>query len=101
MYSSEPLYEGLKAYSAGREGSGSESHMFIIETVASLHLCLILLKPVVFYATMNVSAVGVEVITQVTWLLVHFLLIITVAASASLRAWRASIVARVSFIVDP
>jgi hypothetical protein len=101
MYSSEPLYEGLKACSAGLEGSGSESHMFLVEMVASLHLCLIPLGPVVFYATMNVSAAGVEVITQVVWQLVHFLLIITVTAPASLRAWRASIVAGVSFMVDP
>jgi hypothetical protein len=99
MYSLEPLYEGPKAYSAGREGSGSECHMFLIEIAASLHLRLILLGPIVFNATVNISGTDIEVVTQVVRRLVHFLLIITVTTLASLRAWRASIIAGVSFIV--
>jgi hypothetical protein len=75
--------------------------MFLIKMVAYLHPCLILLKPIVFNATTNVSATGIEVLTQVMWWLVHFLLIITVVAPASLRAWRESIIAGVSFIVSP
>jgi hypothetical protein len=101
MYSSEPLYEGPKACSAGREGSDNEFHMFLIKTATSIHLRPISLGPVVFHATTNVSASSVEVVTQVAWRLVHFLLIITVTALASLRAWRASIIVGVSFIVAP
>jgi hypothetical protein len=75
--------------------------MFLIKTAASPHLRPILLRPVVFNATTNVSTTGIEVLTQVVWRLVHFLLIIMVVASASLRAWRESIIAGVSFIVAP
>jgi hypothetical protein len=99
MYNSEPLYEGLKACSAGQEGSGNKSHVFLVETAASLHLRPISLRPVVFYTTMNVSTVGIEVVMKAMWQLVHFLLIIMIIAPASMRAWRASIVVGVSFIV--
>jgi hypothetical protein len=53
---------------------------------ASLHLHLIPLGPTVFYATANIIAIGFEVVTQVAWRLVHFLLIIAVTVPASLRA---------------
>jgi cell division protein FtsW (lipid II flippase) len=73
--------------------------MFLVETVVPLHLCPIPLGHVVFYVATNVSAAGVEVVTQVVWWLIHFLLVITVVALASLRAWRASIITGVSFII--
>jgi hypothetical protein len=75
--------------------------MFLVKMAASLHLRSILLGPVVFNATTNVNATGIEMLTQVVWWLVHFLLIITVVAPASLRAWRESIIVGVSFIVAP
>jgi hypothetical protein len=59
----EPLYEGPKAGSAGRKGSGSKCHMFLIEMAVSLYLHPILLRPVVFNATTNVSATDVKVVT--------------------------------------
>jgi hypothetical protein len=74
--------------------------VFLVETAASLHLHLIPLRPAIFYAA-NISATGAEVVTQVMWRLVHLLLIIVVTALASLRAWRASVIVGVSFIVDP
>jgi hypothetical protein len=86
MYSSEPLYEGQKACSGGRMGSGNECHMLLVETAASIHLRPIPLGLIVFNVATNVSVPSIEVVTQVAWWLVHFLLIITVTAPASLRA---------------
>jgi hypothetical protein len=73
--------------------------MFLVETAVPLHLCAIPLGHVIFYVAMNISAAGVEVVTQVMWRMIHFLLVITVVALASLRAWRASIVVGVRFII--
>jgi hypothetical protein len=73
--------------------------VLLVETTASLHLRLIPLGPVVFYAAVNIDAVGDEVVMQVAWQLVHFLSIIAVTMPASLRAWRVSIITGVRFIV--
>jgi hypothetical protein len=94
MYTSELLCEGLKACSAGREGSSSESRMFLVKMAVPLYLYPIPLGPIVFYVSTNVSAASVEVVTQVAWRLIHFLLVITVVTPAYLKAWRAPVDSR-------
>ena len=71
--------------------TGTKPLMFGVELPATFHLCFIACGPVVFDVTADIYA-GVDVVTKVAGEGLIDLLI-TVATSTSLVAWRAVIVA--------
>ena len=68
---------------------GSKSHMFSVELSAMLHLYFIVCEPAIFDAAVDIG-VGVHVVAKVTRDGLIDLLV-AVAASTSLGAWRAGV----------